>query len=153
MSTNRVRINGVLLRHGQTFLARLGTVHVTGAGRQMRLSSLTCVRVKTARAVALAADPHFLQNARVKRGVTRETLDALMQFERACNRPNLKGADAAVAVAALFLKRADVVFAEVPLVIALPNDTAVGNWEINDAPLQRPYDDNDEWILCSTLKN
>jgi hypothetical protein len=155
MSTNRVRINGTVLRHGQTFVGRIDAMHVTGKGRLLRYSSLKCVRVKTARAVSVAMNPHFSANARGKRGVTHEIRDALIQFEQACKKPGLTNAEAAAAVAALVLTRKDVVLREVPIVFPVSDVSAIGNWEstcdLNGALHQYDVgDDDDDWALCRT---
>lgn len=105
MSHNRIQINGVDLRCGRTFVARVTAPHIVGAGAATRYTTLKSVYVRTKRAVATASNPRFLTDARRKRVISDEYDSALTHFEIACKKPNLTAGDAAMAVAHLVLDR------------------------------------------------
>jgi hypothetical protein len=109
MSQSRIQINGVYLRCGRTFVARVTARRIVGAAAQTRYTSLKCVYVRTKSAVTAASNLNFVQEERGKRRLPAVYDDALQQFEAKRSQPNFTRGDAAVAVAHLVMVRRDIV--------------------------------------------
>lgn len=60
----RIRINGIELRYGRTFVSRVcATRRMIGTGANTRFSTLVCVRVRTATAISFVNHHEFAKKA------------------------------------------------------------------------------------------